>query len=131
VTVPPTSGPAATLKTEAQLRTEIQTVLASYAHAIEMRDTTLIRRAFPDAGYELMTRWQTTFNDARGPIAMNDAALDIVDAPRDVPGSQVHVRAKYAARFSSRAARSDQSFPVTFTAVLLRDGGAWRITSIR
>jgi serine/threonine-protein kinase len=131
VTAPPTSSSTPTPKSEAQLRSEIQAVLASYAHAIEMRDTSLIRRVFPDAGYELMTRWQTTFNDARGPIAMNDAALDIVDAPRDVPGSQVHVRAKYAARFSSRAARSDQSFPVTFTAVLLRDGGAWRIASIR
>ena len=127
----PPPPPSATPKTDAQLRAEIQTVLASYAHAIEMRDTSAIRRVFPDAGYELVTRWQTTFNDARGPITMNDAAIEITDTPRDVPGTQVHVRAKYSARFSSRAARSDQSFPVTFTAVLQRDAGAWRITSIR
>jgi hypothetical protein len=113
------------------LRAEIQTVLATYAHAIELRDTSLIRRVFPNAGYELLTRWQTTFDDARGPITMNDTAIEIVDTPQDVPGSQVHVRAKYAARFSSRAARSDQTFPVAFTAVLQREGGAWRITSIR
>jgi serine/threonine-protein kinase len=127
---PPSTASSAP-KTEAQLRAEIQTVLATYAHAIELRDTSLIRRVFPNAGYELLTRWQTTFDDARGPITMNDTGIEIVDTPQDVPGSQVHVRAKYAARFSSRAARSDQTFPVAFTAVLQREGGAWRITSIR
>jgi len=128
---PPTSTPAAAPKSDAQLRGEIQAVLGAYARAIEQRDTALIRRVFPNAGYELLTRWQTTFDDARGGIAMNDADIEIVDTPHDVPGAQVHVRAKYSARFSSRAARSDQTFPVVFTAVLQRDGGAWRITSIR
>jgi hypothetical protein len=106
-------------------------VLASYVRAIETRDTSLIRRAFPNAGGELMTRWQTTFDDARGPIAMSGGAVEIVDTPRDAIGSQVQVRAKYFARFSSKAARSDQSFPVAFTAFVQRDAGGWHIASIR
>jgi hypothetical protein len=106
-------------------------VVASYARAIEQRDTSLIRRAFPGAGSELMSRWQATFDDARGPIAMTGGTVEILDTPRDAAGSQVHARAKYLARLSSKAARSEQSFPVSFTAVLQRDGGAWRITSIR
>ena len=99
--------------------------------AIETRDTSLIRRVFPTSGNELMARWQTTFDDARGNIQMSGGSFDLVDAPRDVAGSQVQARARYTARFSSRAARSDQSFPVAFTAVLQRDASGWRIVSIR
>jgi serine/threonine-protein kinase len=139
-TTPTESAPAPTAtkpataeapKTEAEHRTEIQNVVASYARAIEQRDTSLIRRAFPGAGSELMSRWQATFDDARGPIAMTGGTVEILDTPRDAAGSQVHARAKYLARLSSKAARSEQSFPVSFTAVLQRDAGAWRITSIR
>ena len=125
--VTPTPAP----KSEAELRSEIQSVLGVYVRAIEERDTSLIRRVFPNAGSELMTRWQTTFDDARGPIAMSGGAVDIFDTPRDAVGSQVQVRARYSARFSSKAARSDQSFPVSFIAVVQRDAGGWHIASIR
>jgi len=118
-------------KSEAELRNEVQDVIATYARAIQTRDTSLIRRVFPNAGNELMTRWQTTFDDARGAIQMTGASVQILDTPRDAAGSQVRAHAKYTARFASKAARSDQSFPVEYTAVLQRDGGTWRITSIR
>jgi eukaryotic-like serine/threonine-protein kinase len=121
----------ATSRSEADLRNEIEVLLAAYARAIETRDTSLIRRVFPNAGDALMTRWQTTFDDARSNIQMSAGTIELLDPPRDVSGTQVRARASYSARFSSRAARSDQSFPVTFTAVLQRDGGTWRITSIR
>jgi len=119
------------VKTEAELRTEIRNVLATYVRAIETRDTSLIRRVFPNAGSDEMKRWQTTFNDSRSGIQMSGAAPEILDTPRDAAGAQVRAHARYTARFSSRANRSDLSFPVEFTAVLQRDGGAWRITSIR
>jgi serine/threonine-protein kinase len=128
----PSPAPAASsAKTEAELRAEVQAVIATYARAIETRDTSLIRRVFPTTGNELMTRWQTTFDDARGNIQMSGGAVELTDTPRDVAGSQVHARARYNARFSSRAARSVQSFPVAFTAVLQRDGASWRIVSIK
>ena len=130
---PPSSSvtPTPAPKSEAELRSDIQSVVAVYVRAIEERDTSLIRRVFPNAGSELMTRWQTTFADARGPIAMSGGAVDILDSPRDAVGAQVQVRAKYSARFSSRAARSDQTFPVSFIAVVQRDAGGWHIASIR
>jgi len=129
---PPATPPAAPApKSEAELRSEVQSLLASYVRAIEQRDTLLIRRVFPTASDELMTRWQTTFDDARGPITMSGGAVDIVDTPRDAIGTQVQVRAKYSARFSSKAARSEQSFPVSFTAYVQRDTGGWHIASIR
>ena len=134
VPAPPTSvaaPPPTATKSEAELRAEIRTVLSTYVHAIELRDTSQIRRVFPNAGSDLMKRWQTTFEDARGPIQMTGGAIDVIDTPRDVAGAQVRARAQYAARFSSRAARSDQSFPVAFTAVVQHDGGVWRITSIQ
>jgi len=128
---PPTAPPPPAPKSETELRTEIQNVLASYVRAIEQRDTSAIRRVFPNAGSVVMSRWQTTFDDARGPINMSGGAVYIVDTPRDAVGSQVQVRAQYAARFSSKAARSDQSFPVVFTAVVQRDPAGWHIASIR
>jgi len=57
--------------------------------------------------------------------------VDILDSPRDAVGAQVQVRARYSARFSSRAARSDQTFPVSFIAIVQRDAGGWHIASIR
>jgi serine/threonine-protein kinase len=128
---PPSAPPAPPPKSEAELRTEIQTVLSSYVRAIEQRDTSLIRRVFPNAGNEVMTRWQTTFDDARGPITMSGGSVDILDAPRDAVGSQVQVRARYSAHLASKAARSEQSFPVAFTAVVQRDPGGWHIATIR
>jgi hypothetical protein len=83
------------------------------------------------ASNELITRWQTTFDDARGNIQMSGGSIELTDTPRDVAGSQVHTKARYNARFSSRAARSDQSFPVAFSAVVQRDGATWRIVSIK
>ena len=106
-------------------------MLASYARAIEQRDTAAIRRVFPNAGSVVMSRWQTTFDDARGPINMSAGTVNILDTPRDAVGSQVQVRAQYSARFSSKAARSEQSFPVTFTAVVQRDPAGWHIAGIR
>jgi hypothetical protein len=118
-------------KSEAELRADIQAVIATYARAIQTRDTSLIRRVYPNADAQLMRRWQTTFDDARGPIQLTGGSVEILDTPRDAAGAQVQTRAKYSARFASRAARSDQSFPVTFTAIVQREGGTWRITSIR
>ena len=127
----PTTAPSAGGKSEADLKNDIEVLLAAYVRAIETRDTSLIRRAFPSAGEALMTRWQTTFDDARTNIEMSAGTIELLDTPRDTPGTQVRARARYSARFSSRSARSDQSFPVAFTAVFQRDVGAWRITSIR
>jgi eukaryotic-like serine/threonine-protein kinase len=118
-------------KSEAELRADIQAVISTYARAIQTRDTSLIRRVYPNADAQLMRRWQTTFDDARGPIQLTGGSVEILDTPRDAAGAQVQTRAKYSARFASRAARSDQSFPVTFTAIVQREGGTWRIMSIR
>jgi hypothetical protein len=62
---------------------------------------------------------------------MTGGGIEILDPPRDVDGNQVTTRARYSARFYSRAARAEQSFPVVYTAVVQRDGGTWRITSMR
>ena len=130
-TIPPTSTNNPPAKSEAELRADIQAVIATYVRAIQTRDTSLIRRVYPNADAQLMKRWQATFDDARGPIQLTGGSVEIAGTPRDAAGAQVETRAKYTARFASRAARSDQSFPVTFTAVVQRDGGTWRITSIR
>ena len=130
-TPPPNPSAPAPAKSEAELRAEVQTVLTTFVRAIEAKDTTLIRRVFPTASSVVMTRWQTTFNDARGPIRLTGDAAQITDTPRDAAGAQVHARANYSARFSSRSGRADVTFPVPIIAVLQRDGGTWRIVSMQ
>ena len=127
----PKPAPVTLPKSEAELRTEVQGVLATYVRAIRDRDTSLIRRVFPAAGDDMLARWQATFDDARGPIEMTGGTVEILDTPRDVPGALVQARARYVARFASRVARSEQSFPVAFSAVLRRDGTTWHFIAIR
>jgi hypothetical protein len=116
-------------KTEAELRNEIRGVLATYARAIQSRDTSLIRRVFPTVADAFLTRWQQTFREATGPIQVTTGTIDVLDVPRDVAGAQV--RATYAGRLEFRVGRSDQGGPYTFTATLQRDGGTWKITTLR
>jgi hypothetical protein len=106
-------------------------VLGTYVRGIQSRDTSLIRRAFPSIGGDVLRRWQSTFEDARGDIRVTGSS-QILDTPRDAAGAQVRAAVRYSASFASRAARADQSFPVTFTATLLRGpDGTWRIVSLR
>lgn len=116
-------------KTEAELRNEILGVLATYARAIQSRDTSLIRRVFPTVADAFLTRWQQTFKEATGPIQLTTGTIEVLDVPRDVAGAQV--RATYAGRLEFRVGRSDQGGPYTFTATLQREGGTWKITTLR
>jgi serine/threonine-protein kinase len=116
-------------KTEAELRNEILGVLATYARAIQSRDTSLIRRVFPTVADAFLTRWQQTFKEATGPIQVTTGTIQVLDVPRDVAGAQV--RATYAGRLEFRVGRSDQGGPYTFTATLQREGGTWKITTLR
>jgi hypothetical protein len=124
-------GPTTTSKSESELRADAQAVVATYLRAIQARDTSLMRRVYPNADAQHMKRWQTTFDDARGPIQVTGSAPQIAGTPRDAAGAQVEASVKNSVRFSSKAARADLTIPVTFIAVLQRDGGTWRITSIR
>jgi len=118
------------VKSEADLRSEIQAALRTYVRAIESRDTSLLRRAYPNISSGQLKAWQATFNDAAGPIQVTGSDPEILDRPRDVAGSQVRARAQYTARFSSRQ-RREVSFPIAFLAALQRDGNTWRITNIQ
>jgi len=116
-------------KTEAELRNEIRGVLATYTRAIQSRDTSAIRRVYPTVADAFLTRWQQTFKEATGPIQVTTGTIEVLDVPRDVAGAQV--RATYAGRLEFRVGRSDQGGPYTFTATLQRDGGTWKITTLR
>ena len=117
-------------KTEAELRVEIQRVLATYVSGIQSRDTSLMRRAYPTVSDVLLRRWQTTvFDEAAGPIRIANGQALVLDAPRDAPG--VQVRTRYSGRMLFRARRQDQDVPIDFTATVQRDGATWVITNLR
>lgn len=118
-------------KTEAELRAEIQSVLATFIRGIETRDTAMIHRVFPSAGSDYLRRWQGTFADARDNIRMTGGPFQITGTPRDAEGSQVRVQAKFTAQLYSRQDRRELSFEVPLTAVVRRDSAGWRIVSIQ
>jgi uncharacterized protein YjdB len=118
-------------KTEAELGTEIRSVLARYTRGIETRDTSLIRSVFPSAPGDLLRNWQVTFNDARDGIQLRGAGVELLDSPRDVVGNQVRARGQFTAHFYSKDNRRDTQLNASFTAVVQRTAAGWRIVSIR
>jgi uncharacterized protein YjdB len=118
-------------KTEAELGTEIRSVLARYTRGIETRDTSLMRSVFPSAPGELLRNWQVTFNDARDGIQLRGAGVELLDSPRDAVGNQVRARGQFAAHFYSKDNRRDTQLNASFTAVVQRTTTGWRIVSIR
>jgi serine/threonine-protein kinase len=118
-------------KSEADLRTEIRSVIARYNRGIESRDTALMRSVFPAAPGELLKNWQLTFEDARDGIQLRGADGEILDTPRDVVGNQVRVTGMRIAHFYSKRNRREMDVPARFTAVVQRAASGWRIVSIR
>jgi hypothetical protein len=117
-------------KSEAEIRGEIQAVLARYTRGIETRDTSLMRSVFPSAPGDKLRNWQLTFEDARDGIQMRGAA-ELLDVSSDAVGTQVRARGQYTALFYSKANRRPTQFDASFTAIVQRTANGWRIISLR
>jgi hypothetical protein len=131
VVVPKVDTPAAPPpKSEAELSTEVRAVLARYTRGIETGDTSAMRGVFPSVPGDKLRGWRTAFEDARDGIQMR-GSVQLLDAPRDAVGNQVRARGEYHAAFFSKTNRRDTQFDASFSAVVQRVPGGWRIISIR
>jgi serine/threonine-protein kinase len=120
----------APVKTAAELRAEVDAVLASYARAIETENVAGLRSIYPAMAPEQIDGFRTFFDAAR------DIRITIgrVEAPAQLqasPGSEARVRVEYRIEYFNTSLRRAARETATWQAVLERTDTGWRVRSIR
>jgi serine/threonine-protein kinase len=125
VAAPVSRPPApATPTSTANASAEIEAVLDAYAHAIESRDMTQLRRA-----YASITADQSrAFSDFFASTRTLHASLSTRGVHVDGNSATASVSGVY--EFTTNTGR-EQTQSVNFTVELRRDGGAWRLVAVR
>jgi hypothetical protein len=120
VTVQPTAPRAATPDPAA----EIRSLVGTYARAIESRDLTQVRRAYPGITQPQADGFDQFFRSVRSVrVNFSVGSLDIKG-----DAAEAHVSGAYD---YINAEGKPQQDPVTFQASFRRDGAAWKLVSVR
>jgi serine/threonine-protein kinase len=113
-TPPPTSNPTA----------DIRVAVAAYARAIESRDVNAVRRAYPDITADQASGFEQFFGTIRS-LRANFSAGAI-----DVSSSTAEAKLTGEYDYVTNAGKSERQ-PVSFQATFRRDGGVWKLASVR
>jgi hypothetical protein len=120
----PPAPPAGT-PVPADPRPDIQKVIDDYAHALESRDVSQVRRAYPGITSSQQQSWQDFFQSVRNLKAgLTVTAVRLSGLMAETVVSGVY---EYDNATTGRAERR----PVTFRAILVVDSSGWRLTTIR
>jgi serine/threonine-protein kinase len=126
--VPPapvtSATPTPAQKPEANPRADVADAIAGYARAIGTRDIAEVRRAYPGLTTDQQKGFEQFFHSVhslRVEFAVSDMSVTDTTA-------QAHVSGAY--EFEDGDGKPQRQ-PVTFLATLRRDGGAWRLLSVR
>src|SRR6266705_2056200 len=120
----PPAAPAAT-PAPADPRPDIQKVIDDYARALESRDVSQVRRAYPGLTSPQQQSWQDFFQSVRNLKAgLTVTAVRLSGLTAETVVSGVY---EYDNATTGRAERR----PVTFRAILVVDSSGWRLTTIR
>jgi hypothetical protein len=103
---------------------DIAPVIEAYARAIESRDVSAIRRVYPGLTGDQQRGFEQFFQAAR--------KVNVTLRVTNVDGSSSSADAKVSGtyEYENTSGRTDRQ-PVSFAATLKRDGGAWRLVSLR
>ena len=99
----------------------IRRILADYARALESRDVTHLRTAYPGLTTEQADAWRTFF----GTVSELAVTQDIGDIAIDGSIARVQVQATH----DYRATRGERR-TFSFRATLRREASGWRLTGI-
>jgi serine/threonine-protein kinase len=116
---PAPAAPAA----PADPRPQIDAAIQAYARAIESRDVSAVRRAYPGLTTQQMQTWKDFFT------AVRNLKVEL-RASRIIPNGDT-AEANVQGSFSFLQDRRPQVQPVQFRASLERGDGGWRITAIQ
>ena len=121
--VPPTQSPpepAPAVPTAA----DVAPVFEAYARAIESRDVSAIRRVYPGLTQDQQRGFEQFFESAR----KIDVTFRVASVEGTPTTADVRVTGRY--EYESSPGRAERQ-SVSFVAALRRDGGAWRLVSMR
>jgi serine/threonine-protein kinase len=131
IAVAPPPAPAPTVKApEAQPaarpspREEIASVIAAYARAIESRDISAVRRAYPGITGDQARGFEQFFQSARS----INVTFRVTDVDANGNSADAHLAGSY--EYVTSEGRTERQ-PVSFSASLRYDGSSWRLTSVR
>ncbi|HKH94466.1 MAG TPA: protein kinase, partial [Gemmatimonadaceae bacterium] len=103
---------------------DVAPVLEAYARAIESRDPSAIRRVYPGLTAEQQRGFEQFFESAR----KINVTFRIANVEGTASTAEARVSGSYA--YESSSGRAERQ-PVSFLATLRRDGGGWRLVSLR
>jgi hypothetical protein len=121
VSAPVESPPAAPATATAS---DVAPVLEAYARAIESRDVSAIRRVYPGLTADQQRGFEQFFESAR----KLNVTFRIASVEGTASTAEARVSGSYA--YESSSGRAERQ-PVSFLATLRRDGGGWRLVSLR
>ena len=102
----------------------VEEAIAAYAHAIQSRDVSAIRRVYPDISSAQQNGFQQFFDAARAlRVSFSLSSLD-------VSGNSADARVVGTYDYTGADGRPMRQ-PVSFRAALRQDGGAWRLISVQ
>jgi serine/threonine-protein kinase len=105
-------------------RDEINSIVASYARAIESRDIGAVRRAYPGISADQARGFEQFFRSTRSiNVTFNVVGLD-------TSGNTAEARLVGTYDYTSTDGRTQRQ-PVSFSASFRRDGSDWQLRSVR
>jgi hypothetical protein len=120
--VPP---PVAVATAPTDPKPDIQKTVDSYARALESRDITQVRSAYPGLTTAQQESWQRFFDRVRN----LKASLIITEV--SVSGTTAEATIGGVYEYDNATTGRAERRPVTFAAILTRDANGWRLTTIR
>jgi serine/threonine protein kinase len=123
--VTPAPAPPPPPPRPADPRPEIRGLIAQYAGAVESQSLSDLRRVYPGMTPVQQRGWEQFFQLVRDVKAQLD--VDRLDVTNSTAEAQVHGTYTYLNTSTHRTERQ----PVSFSALLLREGGRWNIVEIR
>jgi serine/threonine-protein kinase len=105
-------------------REEIASVIAAYARAIESRDISAVRRAYPGITGDQARGFEQFFQSARS----INVTFRVTDVDANGNSADAHLAGSY--EYVTSEGRTERQ-PVSFSASLRYDGSSWRLTSVR
>jgi serine/threonine-protein kinase len=131
ITVVPPPAPAPAVKApepqpvaRPSPREEIASVVAAYARAIESRDISAVRRAYPGITGEQARGFEQFFQSTRS----INVTFRVTDVDASGNSADAHLSGSY--EYVTSEGRTERQ-PVSFSASLRYDGSAWHLTSVR
>lgn len=120
----PPPAPTATPRAATNPAPEINSIIASYARAIESRDIAELRRVYPEMTADQRRAFEDFFRSTRS----LRAALSVSDL--QVDGATAEARLSGTYEYVTTAGATERR-PVSFRATLRHDGGAWKLVMVR